>query len=430
MESRKALILTYYWPPSGGSGVQRWMYFARYLEEFGVVPTVITVNEKYASYPSTDNSLEDKIRHIRVYKTKTLEPLRFYSLLKGGNKATNIPQGNVGGAKKGVFDRLSIYIRANFFIPDARVGWNSYAYAQAAELLKNEHFDCVITTGPPHSTHLVGMKLKKAFGVKWLTDFRDPWTEVFYNDLFKRTEKNKRKDLALELAVLEQSDLVLTVGPSLQELLVQKIPGSAEKVHYIFNGFDAEKLGTIKKQPNKRFTISYIGIIGSNYPYEAFVQALTNCLENNPDWEITLKLTGRIEPEVLTAFEQIRNLDLIISGNVPHQKALETMVNADLLLLILPMNERSRIIVSGKLMEYIACGVPILGIVNPESDAAHIIRDYAQGEAFHPDRVHDIEAFLEAVKTGSFTHKPTIGNIDSFNRKATAKQLAELITGL
>jgi len=429
-EKEKALVIVYYWPPSGGSGVQRWTYFTRYLEEFGIVPTVVTVDPNYASYPSFDKSLEEKVRHVRVYRTKTMEPLRFYSFLKGGNKQSNIPQGSVGGVKKGVFDKLSLYIRGNFFIPDARVGWNRYAYAKAEELLKTEHFDCIITTGPPHSTHLVGLKLKQRFPVKWLADFRDPWTDIFYNDLFNRTERNKRKDLALELAVLEQADLVLTVGPALRELLIRKIPASPDKVHYIFNGFDAEKLEGLQRSPNKRFTISYIGIIGSNYPYRAFIESLKNCLKQHPEWELTIRLTGRIEQEVIAAFKELTSVELIISGNVSHREALQTMVNADLLLLILPMNELSKIIVSGKLMEYIACGVPILGIINPESDAAHVIRDYAQGQAFHPDNITGIETFLKAAKNGTLEHRETIGTIDSFKRKSTAEQLAGLIKGL
>src|ERR1044071_8957148 len=135
--TKKALILTYYWPPSGGSGVQRWLYFARHLAQNGIEPVVVTVDPKYASYPGVDTSHEEKVKHVRVYRTKTLEPLRFYSFMKSGGN-DSIPQGSVGGKKKSLFDKLSIAIRGNFFIPDARVGWNRYAYKQAAALLGQE----------------------------------------------------------------------------------------------------------------------------------------------------------------------------------------------------------------------------------------------------------------------------------------------------
>ncbi len=426
----KALIITYYWPPSGGSGVQRWMYFAKYLQEFGIEPVVITVDEKYASYGSTDQSLNDKIGHVRVYKTKTLEPLRFYSFLKSGNAQKEIPQGNVGGKKKGLIDKFATYVRGNFFIPDARVGWNRYAFSKASELLKQESFDVVITTGPPHSTHLVGLKLKERFNVRWIADFRDPWTEIYYNNLFKRTKRNEARDQNMELSVLQKTDLVLTVGPSMKSLLDSKIPGQADKVKYIYNGFDPEKINQIERKPNKQFTICYVGILSANYPYMALVNALRNCLQRNPDWEITLNLTGRIEADVLAAFQSIENIELIVQGNVPHQKALETMVNADLLLLILPVNEGSKILVSGKLLEYIACGVPILGILNPESDAADIIRNFARGSANHPDQSQAIETFIEAAKNGTVPEKAGNGDPAFFERKNTAKQLSELIKGL
>ena len=233
MTQKKVLILSYYWPPSGGSGVQRWMYFAKYLKEFGVLPTVITVDEQYASYPNKDMSFNELIKDIEVHKTKTLEPLRFYSFLKSGKSNKVVPQGNVGGKKKGIFDKIATYVRANFFMPDARVGWNRYAFNKAKELLQKEHFDLVITTGPPHSTHLVGQKLKKEFGINWMADFRDPWTEVYYNNLFKRTPKNEALDQTMEINVLHDADSILTVGPSMMKLLADKVPHQKDKFHYI-----------------------------------------------------------------------------------------------------------------------------------------------------------------------------------------------------
>jgi len=171
--------MTYYWPPSGGSGVQRWMYFAKYLKQQGWIPFVITVDEKNASYPVLDQSLLTEVDNIHVIKTKTVEPLKWYSLLFTGSKKGGIPQGEV--QKSGLLRKFATYIRGNFFIPDARKGWNSYAVREAVKLVKKENIKTVITTGPPHSTHLIGLKLKSLSEIKWFADFRDPWTDIFYN---------------------------------------------------------------------------------------------------------------------------------------------------------------------------------------------------------------------------------------------------------
>ena len=175
--------MTYYWPPSGGSGVQRWMYFAKHLKQQGWIPFVITVDEKYASYRVLDKSLLTQVDDIHVTKTKTIELLRWYSLFFTGSKKRGIPQGEV--KKNGFLSRFAAFIRGNFFIPDARKGWNTYAEKGSIKLIKKENINIIITTGPPHSTHLIGSRLKSSLGIKWFADFRDPWTNVFYNkDLY------------------------------------------------------------------------------------------------------------------------------------------------------------------------------------------------------------------------------------------------------
>ncbi len=157
------------------------MYFSRYLKEFGIEPIVITVDPEEASYKFLDRKFLDHVKDVQVYRTSTMEPLKFYSKMVGGDERAEIPQGFAGESKPGLFRKISRFIRGNFFIPDARKGWNRFAYSQAEELIKREKIDVVITNGTPHSTHLAGLKLKKKFGVKWICDLRDPWTEAYYN---------------------------------------------------------------------------------------------------------------------------------------------------------------------------------------------------------------------------------------------------------
>jgi glycosyltransferase involved in cell wall biosynthesis len=420
----KVLIISYYWPPSGGSGVQRWMYFSKYLGEFGIEPTVITVKENQASYSSLDESLSKEVQHVRVFKTSTLEPIRLYSFLKSGNTKKSIPQGNVGGKKPGMMDKMARFIRANYFIPDARIGWNPYAFKKAKQLLQQEKFDWVITTGPPHSTHLVGFKLKKELGVNWLADFRDPWTEVYYNDLFKRTKKKEAKDAQLELDVLTFADKIVTVGPSMQTLLQEKLTTGKGKVSYIFNGFDKTKFDKAVKQEFKEFTIAYIGTLSSNYPYLTFIEALKCYINENPSQQIKLLFAGKIEEDVLLDFETLKSnfVELDVRGIISHTEALSLMKSANLLFMCLPMIENASIFVSGKLLEYLASEQPILGILDPKSDAAFLIENYSNGKVFRQEDISKIAVFIDEVQRNQI--QMSRYKISDFERKETTKKLA------
>lgn len=426
----KVLIISYYWPPSGGSGVQRWMYFAKYLGEFGIEPTVITVKENQASYSSVDESLVQETEHIRTFKTTTLEPIRLYSFLKSGNAKKSIPQGNVGGKKPGMMDKIARFIRANYFIPDARVGWNPYAFKKAKQLLQTEKFDFVITTGPPQSTHLVGLKLKKMMpNICWIADFRDPWTEVYYNDLFKRTKSNEAKDQKMELDVLQESDMVLTVGPSMQKLLQSKIENQKGKVKFVFNGFDETKISKAKVIDNDVFTIAYIGTLSANYPYKSIVSAFNKIKETAENRKFQINLAGNIEADVLADFKALESENILINyhGIITHTEALSLMKSADLLLLCLPVYEGSSIFVSGKLLEYVACNKPILGVFNPESDAGFLVENYSQGKVFLPENHLEIFNFIQDALNGNLTMKTDLRSPSEFERKATAKELADLL---
>lgn len=427
-EIKKALLITYYWPPSGGSGVQRWLYFAKYLPEFGIEPTVITVDAKKGSYAVIDESLAEEVKHIRTFRTNTRELIKWYSLLKSGNKQKQIPQGNVGGKKPGLIDRFASYVRGNYFIPDARVGWNKYAYDQAAELLKKESFDLIITTGPPHSTHLVGLKLKQRFGIHWLADFRDPWSEVFYNELFKRNSRSERKDRDLEQQVLETADTILTVGPSMQELLRKKIPGQEQKVHFIYSGFDPGKLLRAQSVKSEVFTIAYVGTIGTAYPYETIVKMLELLGGNAECVPAQVILAGKIDPIVFEALKSVETnkIKIINKGQLQHEEALSLMKSADVLLLCLPFNSLSSIFVSGKLLEYIGSGTPIAGVIDAKSDAAVLINEHEAGQIFHFEQAAELSEYISGLMTEGviFSNQRSI---KEFERHETSRKVAELI---
>jgi glycosyltransferase involved in cell wall biosynthesis len=423
---KKVLIISYYWPPSSGSGVQRWMYFGKYLPEFGVEPTIITVDDKYASYPAKDLSFEKHVSHLRTFKTKTLEPIRFYSFLKSGKKNKVVPQGNLGSKKKGLIDKMATYVRGNFFIPDARVGWNKYAFQKAAELLQNETFDLVITTGPPQSTHLVGLKLKQKFNIKWIADFRDPWTEVYYNNLFHRTKKNDEKDKNMELSVLQYADHILTIGPSMKELLENKIPSQKSKVHFIYNGFDEELFEGKSKRKYPEFTIAHIGLWSKNQAYKEVIEALKNIANQHVSLSIRFVIAGTVDEDIKQELLAIPCVILDDKGRVSHSEAIQEMLNADLLLNCFALTGNSKILISGKLMEYIASNNPIIIIGNNEGDAANLLKEVPNGYVVAPNDADNLKTLVEKIifepKTEVTTYQP-----EKFSRKNTTKELFDLI---
>ena len=234
--SKKIIIFTYYWPPSGGSGVQRWLYFSFYLKKLNWDPIIITVDYNKASYSLIDESLNNISKDLRVIRTKTSDPLRAYSKFKTGNTKDGIPQSQIDNSS--LINQFFSFIRGNFFIPDARIGWNRHAIKVSKSIIEKENIKYIITTGPPHSSHLIGLKLVKKYKLKWLADFRDPWSNIFYNKYFYRLPYFQKKDEKYEKKVLEKASCILTtVGEDFHKLLKSKI-STKQTFFSIINGYD------------------------------------------------------------------------------------------------------------------------------------------------------------------------------------------------
>ncbi|HLG35252.1 MAG TPA: glycosyltransferase [Bacteroidia bacterium] len=432
--AKKVLIITYYWPPGGGSGVQRWLYFSKYLTDFAFEPYIITVDEKNASYKFIDESLNEQVQGIKVFKTTTIEPLRFYSRLLSGNEHDAIPQGFAGEKSSGVFQRISRFIRGNFFIPDARRGWNYFAFRTAKQIIESENISFVITTGPPHSTHLIGLKLKKKYNLKWLADFRDPWTEVYYNKLLFRTWLAKFADAQLEKKVLRNADVVLTIGPSMKKLLAEKVAEEKSKFHFIYNGFDEDifkKL--IPAKSRDCFTICHVGILGESQPITSFLEAVKKLFQSNPEASamIKFKIVGKVSSSIIREINQmVPQLKLEVTEYVPHADAIQQMLNADLLLNSLAETENSELLISGKLMEYVASRTPILCLGNLKGDAADLLRHLEFAIVKARGNVEEIYSYVDLIFSRWRRNLPSenaIGSINNYSRLETARQLAELI---
>jgi len=425
-DKKKVLIITYYWPPSGGAGVQRWLKFAKYLPEFGIEPIVLTVEPKYASYPQRDDSLEKDIHpELKVFKTKSFEPLNLLSGLFGKK---SVPYGGFTNVnKKSLFQTILRFIRGNFFIPDARVGWNKHAYRKAKELIAEHKIDTVITTSPPHSTQLIGLKLKKNMNVQWIADFRDPWTDIYYYKDLLHTGIVKRIDKKKERTVLENADRVITVGNALKKNLHSK--SCRNDIYIISNGFDENDFeGYVESKPEK-FTITYTGTLSDHYNISSFVKVCKRLKEEEKDFVV--RFVGNISEQKYNEFREAglkENLEIV--GYISHQKSIQYLYNSSALLLVIPEFEGNEGILTGKLFEYLATKLPIIGLGPENGDAAEIINKCGVGKMFNNQENKGLLQFLISLFDQSKDKlvNPDIECIQKYTRSSLTGKLHEIIS--
>ncbi len=416
---KKVLIITYYWPPAGGAGVQRWLNFANYLPVFGWEPIVLTVDSDYASYPQTDTSLFEEISEkVRVVYTKSFEPLQWYGKIAGKER---IPYG--GFSNKKANSTLSKFIRGNFFIPDARRGWNRYARLKALEIIENESIDCIITTGPPHSTHLIGLYLKKKFNIAWVADFRDPWSDIYYNYDMPRTAFAKSYDRRLEREVLQAADRCLTASPGFAQLFSEKVK---RKYEVITNGFDALLKPAEKPSDTGVFTIVYTGTIASSYTPETLFSVLAQL----PAGSFRLRIAGNIAETVSAQIVEYGLADVVdYLGYVSHGQSMELLTTADLLLLLNPVVKNSQAIIPGKLFEYLSAGIPIMALAGKEGSISEILEKTGTGKSFEPNDEEGILNYLLQMQGGAKFH-PNMDEIMKYNRRNLSERLVALLEEL
>ncbi len=416
----KVLIITYYWPPSGGAGVQRWLKFSKYLPEFGWMPVILTVDPEFAAYPVTDYSLmADLPDSVKVHTTKAINYFSIYRKDK-----TAIPSAGFANNKDNSFKgRLLRFVRGNFFIPDPRRGWNKFAFRKACELIDSEGIRCVITTSPPHSTQLIGLKLKKKYkSVKWIADLRDPWTDIYYYKQFYPTLLSKAIDNSFEKKVLRNADRILTVGESLKEIFSSKITGLTNKTEVITNGFDEYDFNGEPVVRPKRFTLTYVGTLSDIYPVEALIPALNSLKEK----DYLLRFVGTVSEKTAALLRSgIPEKSLEFIPYVIHSKAINYLMNSSLLLLIIPLHKSNKSIITGKLFEYLASGVPILCLGPLDGDAAVIINNCKSGKTFS---YYDIDRIAEYLSTVS--KNPILSDknaVLSYSRINQVKRIAEIL---
>ncbi len=423
---KKVLIITYYWPPAGGPGVQRWLKFVKYLPDFGVEPIVYIPENPH--YPITDNTLQVELpKGITILKHPIREPFKFANLLsKKSAKSIStgvIPRKN----KQSLIEKLMLYVRGNFFIPDARKAWVNPSVKFLSRYIEENGITTIITTGPPHSLHLIGLGLKKENNLKWLADFRDPWTTIGYHKKLKLTRSSVLKHKELESSVLHGADQIL-VTSNVTKNEFQAITN--KPIEVITNGYDMEVPGIVSL--DEKFTISHIGSLLSERNPQVLWEVLSDLVSENASFSdsFQLKLIGTVSEEVLDSISKnrLKHYTKFI-GYVSHNEAIKHQRQSQILLLIEINSEETKCIIPGKLFEYMVSKRPILAIGPEGSDIEYIISETETGTYFgYSDKEFlksTIMSYFDLYKQGTLQSDPT--NIEKYSRRALTRSLAQLI---
>ena len=425
--TKKILIITYYWPPAGGPGVQRWLKFVKYLPEFGWKPTVFIPENP--SYPIVDETLEKEVSDdLETIKTRIWEPYQLAEIFGKNNKKFKAGQFDVG-KNQSWKSKLSIWVRGNFFIPDARVFWVKPSVEYLKKYLKENQFDAFVTTGPPHSMHLIGLELKKEFStLKWIADFRDPWTEISYYKHLKLTKSADQKHRSLEQKVFENADITLATSYADAENFRKKGANS----FCITNGFDDTEVENSVSQKNSKFTLSYIGVLEQLRNPEILWKVLNELLSEKEGFKnaFELKFVGRIDDKILSEIERSELKDLVNNlGYLSHSEANIEMTNSDLLLITNFPDESSKGIIPGKIFEYLATGKQIVSFGPKESDVRKILEETTAGKHFFYDDESELKVFLmqKFKEWQSGISNSQTRNIAQFSRKNLTKKLTEIL---
>jgi len=427
--SRKVLIITYYWPPAGGIAVQRMLKFSKYLPSFGWTPVIYTVSN--GEFPEIDAALLKEVpADMEVIKTKIWEPYSIYKLLTGKKSKERVQRVKAAG-KPSKMESLSQWIRGNFFIPDTRFLWIRPSVSFLKKRLQQEKFDAIISTGPPHSNHMIALALAKSEGIPWIADFRDPWTTMDYFKDFTLTGYANRKHHRLELDVLHKASAVVVVGSSMKREFEEKGSPHVEIIHNGFDDADFAAIGDIEL--DNKFSIVHVGSFFKRRNPDVLWKALAQLkTENHPLLDhLEIKLIGRVDQVVLDSISK-NQLDqyLNLISFIPHAEAIRHLKSAQVLLLPIDNFEGSKWVLTGKLFEYLATRRPILCIGPSDGDAAALLEEVKAGETFDYDNHQAVVSYLkkqfelyQAGKLGS----NTAGNVDMYSRRELTKKLANLL---
>ncbi|MFK7833958.1 MAG: glycosyl transferase family 1 [Winogradskyella sp.] len=422
----KTLIITYYWPPAGGPGVQRWLKFVKYLPDFGIEPVVYCPENP--NYPIMDESLVNEIpQNTTILKQPISEPYGLASLFSKG-KSKKISSGVIPKVKKqSVIEKAMLYVRGNYFIPDARKNWVKPSVDFLSNYIKEHDIETIITTGPPHSLHLIGLQLKEKRDMKWLADFRDPWTTIGYHKDLKLTASSKAKHLALEHKVLNTADEIIVTSNHTKNEFQTK---TNQPISVITNGYDGHSVKVEGK--DALFTLSHIGSLLSERNPEVLWETLSELIQESEAFSkaFKLQLVGVVSDDVIASIHENglkHHVDIL--GYVSHDDALKFQMKSQLLLLIEIDSEDTKAIIAGKVFEYLISETPILAIGPKDADVEQIIKSTNTGTYFNYSQKAELKSQLQECFYAfqNKTLKVNAIGLQPYSRKALTEKLAILI---
>ncbi len=422
---RNVLVITYYWPPAGGPGVQRWLKFVKYLRDFGIEPLVYIPENP--TYPMLDASLaEDIPEGITILKHPIYEPYAWAAYLST-KKTKRISLGIIKNKNQSFLEKMLLWVRGNLFIPDARKFWVKPSVTFLSDMLVKHNIQTIITTGPPHSVHLIGHQLKQNIGVRWIADFRDPWTSIGYHKKLRLTKRSAAKHKHLESLVLNHADSITVTSEKTKKEFQALCNGP---ISVITNGYDITYTGDV--QLNQKFTLAHIGSLLSGRNPSNLWGVLAEILKENSEFReaFELQLIGVVSEDVIDNIyayglqPYLNQLDYL-----SHSDAIKFQQQSQVLLLIEINSPETEGIIPGKLFEYMAAKRPILGVGPKNWEVGQIIADTKSGQVF------DYEARL-ALKAlilewfSRFQHndlRVESINVEKYSRRELTRKLTKLL---
>jgi len=434
---KNVLIIAYYFPPSGGPGVQRVLKYVKYLPIFNWNPIVLTVEN--GKFPAKDETLLKQIPiETTVYRSHIFEPYDLYKFFTGKKKNTAI---DVNVIKKeeqklDIREKIAEFIRATFFIPDARAFWIYSAKKTINKILEQHNIDMIYSSSPPYTCSIIARNLKRSKTVPWVAGFRDPWTDFISTP--KRWFIPKAIDKAMEFSVFNEADAVEVAWEGITKDALQKYPNlDAQKFYHIPNGFDSEDYPNIKYQKNEKFTITYTGSMYGRRNPASFLIALKNLIESQQIKHelIKIQFIGRFGSEVEDMFSAFPYKECIeIIPYLPHHKSIEYLIRSDTLLLIVDESKESEEIVPGKVYEYLGTKKPIIALAPKGSAIDKLMQECGSGYVAHQSEISKIEQIIKTLfiywKNNFEGFNPNLPNIYKYERKNSTMELTKLFNSI
>tara|TARA_S200000501_G_scaffold345882_1_gene358893 strand:- start:64 stop:1353 length:1290 start_codon:yes stop_codon:yes gene_type:complete len=420
---KKILIISYYWPPAGGPGVQRWLKFAKYLPEFNISP-VLFVPEN-ANYPINDNSLKSEVsKDLEIIKLPIFELSNFFPSLESLN---SIRSGNISKNKnQSILQKVVFFVRGNFFIPDMKIFWKRNSVNFLKKYLSENNIETIITTGPPHSIHLIGLELKRKLNINWISDFRDPWVNLNYLNRFHLLPFVKEYHKKLRDKVINNSDAVIVTSKRLKDLY-SEINSS---IFQVTNGYDYNK-PVIKL--DKKFSISHVGSLYNERNPEFLWDIIEELSENLQGFkkDLQINLIGNNNKKIKQNLsKRVFNDCVVCFDYVEHKKAIEFMCSSQVLLMLEVDDDESSYAIPGKLFDYLNSNRPIISIGPEQSEVREILSNTGSGKFFDYKDYNSLKLYIEKLYENYVNNLSSSDNnykIDIYNRKNLTSKLVEVI---